>query len=325
MLKEEILAAALRRIEERRRAARAEQERRTAEILEKIPEAAKLDRQLRKVCMSVFQAGSAENRQERLAAIRKQTDEAAVMLRQMLTACGYPADYLDIHYSCTKCNDSGYTDGRRCTCLEREIGLAAAEQLNRQSQLALSSFDAFSLDYYRDLPHEEAAQMEKIYRFCRQYAEHFSPQRAGSLLMIGATGLGKTHLSLAIASEVIARGFTVVYDAAGSLLHILEQEHFGRAEAGADTLSALLECDLLILDDFGTEFDTSFSRSVIYTILNGRINAGLPFIVNTNLSHEEMLERYGERIVSRLFAATVMRFCGRDIRLKKKAQHANPT
>ena len=219
MLREEILAAALSRIDERRRAARAEQERRTAEILEKIPEAAKLDRQLRKVCTSVFQAGKAENRQERLAAIRKQTDEANIMLRQILTAYGYPADYLDIHYSCTKCNDSGYADGKRCACLDREIGLAAAEQLNRQSRLALSSFDAFSLDYYRELPKEESAQMEKIYRHCKQYAAEFSPQTSASLLMMGPTGLGKTHLSLAVAREVIAHGFTVIYDAAGSLLN----------------------------------------------------------------------------------------------------------
>lgn len=319
MQNEQIISEAISRIEQRRQSARLEQERRMLEIRDKIPETAEIQKQLRHVCMAVFQAASEDDRQARIAAIRKKTEEAETMLRQILTANGYPADYLDVHYTCSLCNDSGFTGGKRCTCLEREIGAVAAERLNSNSQLALCSFESFSLEYYRDLPHEQFATMENIFRKCRQYAEDFSPLTAPSLLMMGATGLGKTHLSLAIANVLLHRGHSVIYDSVGSLMHILEQEHFGRSQQNGDTLDTILHCDLLILDDFGTEFDTAFTRSAIYTILNGRMNAGLPVIISTNLSPEEIISVYGERIASRLFSASVMRFQGRDIRLRRKA------
>ena len=318
MLREQIFAAAMNRIAEKRLNAQLEQERRTEEVRRKIPETEALDRQLRSVCLSVMQIADDKSRAERLQQIRKQAEEADGMLRKILTASGYPADYLDIHYSCEACSDSGFVNGERCSCLNHEIAVISAEQMNSRSRLSLCSFDSFSLGYYDDLPQEERRTMERIFRHCRQYAADFKPGISGNLLMMGETGLGKTHLSLSIASALLEKGFSVIYDSVGSLLHTLEQEHFNRSDSSGDTLETLLDCDLLILDDFGTEFDTSFSRSMLYTILNSRMNAAKPCIVNTNLSAAEIQETYGDRILSRLLSSEVLRFYGKDIRLKKR-------
>ena len=318
MQKEQIYNAAVARIDTRRLNARLEQERRTDEIMRKIPEAVELDRQLRSVCMRIFDAAGKEDRDKRLAAIQKQTAEADQILRQILVANGYPADYLDIHYTCPICNDTGFHEGRRCECLQREISAISAEAINQESQLSLSSFSTFSLSYYDDLSPEEQRSMRSIFQSCQSFASEFTPMQSGSILMHGATGLGKTHLSLAIASVVISRGYTVIYDSTGALLHKLEQEHFGRGKPDEDTLGTVLECDLLILDDFGTEFDTSFSRAQIYTILNSRMNARRSTIVNTNLTYKQLNERYGDRIVSRLLTWESMPFLGEDIRKKKR-------
>ena len=325
MFQKDIFDAAIAVVQQRRLAAQREQEQRQEQVHREIPETAELDATLRNTCFSLLRAASAngteEDRKKRLAAVTKYSEEADAMLRQILTAHGLPADYLDVHYQCSACNDTGFCGGLPCDCLKYEIGKIGAERLNRSSQLSLCSFDHFSLAYYKSLPPEQYQTMERIYQECRSYAEQFSPDSAGSILMIGSTGLGKTHLSLSIADVLLKKGFSVVYDSVGSLLHQLEKEHFGRVEQD-DTLQLLLDCDLLILDDFGTEFDTNFTRATIYTILNGRLSADKPMIINTNLARQALTEQYGARILSRLFSCRIMQFYGKDIRFQKSI-HAN--
>ncbi|MBQ8922763.1 MAG: ATP-binding protein [Oscillospiraceae bacterium] len=317
MLREQIYAQATAALQERRRHAQQEQERRSDQIEREIPETLELNRHLRATCTAILQAAQSGNPQERLRQIEQRSLEADAMLRQLLTAHGYPADYLDLHYACPDCSDTGFVSGVPCACLKKEIGRISAEQLNVQSGLKLSSFERFSLSYYRDLPAEQQQAMAKVLQACKRYAADFAPGKAGNLLMFGGTGLGKTHLSLSIAKEILDKGYSVVYDATGSLLHILEREKFGRAEQD-DTMQLLLECDLLILDDFGTEQDSSLNRSMIYTLLNSRINSGRAMIVNTNLDHAEIRTRYGDRILSRLlFTSEILHFYGKDIRMQK--------
>ncbi len=320
MMQEQIYAQAIDTIRARRRAAQEQQEQRTDRIRQEIPETAELERQLRSVCMDIARLIGSGQCAEQIRAIEQQSSEADAMLRTLLTAHGYPADYLDLHYTCPLCSDTGFVNGKPCTCLEQEIGRISAEELNQHSRLALSSFETFSMQYYKKLPEEQYQAMEQNLCFCRQYAASFSPSVQNNILMLGNTGLGKTHLSLAVASVLLQNGFSVIYDSAGSMLHRLEQEHFGKRD-GSDTLELLLSCDLLILDDFGTEFDTSFTRSMIYTIINSRINAGKPMLINTNLTSGEIKERYGDRILSRLlFASKILHFYGKDIRIQKRAQ-----
>ena len=155
------------------------------------------------------------------------------------------------------------------------------------------------------------------YRYCKNYADNFS-LKSPSLILYGATGLGKTHLSLAIAGEVIGKGFGVIYGSAQNLLNRLENEKFGRSGQDGDTLSLLLECDLLILDDLGAEFSTAFTLSAIYNIINSRMLASLPTIISTNLEPGELDKKYDQRIASRILGSfTPVYFCGRDIRQLK--------
>ena len=324
MTQEEIYTQAIGNIRERRRSAERLQESRTAQIQREIPETAELERQLRSACLGIVHALGRTDNQEQIAAIGRHCREADAMLRKILTEHGYPEDYLDLQYTCKACSDTGFTGGKPCKCLEQEIGRIGAEELNAHSQLSLSRFQDFSLSYYANLPEKQYYIMRQNFAACREYAAQFSPAESGNLYLSGGTGLGKTHLSLAIANEVLQKGYNVIYDSAINLMHKLDQEQFGRAKEKSDTLPALLECDLLILDDFGTEFDTAFSRSMLYTIINSRVNAHKPMIVNTNLTPSEMKERYGDRIASRLSASSqILPFYGEDIRLQKKMETGN--
>ena len=320
MNRQKLYSEAAASIAQHRKNAEIQQEQRTAHIYREIPEIAEIDARLRSACLQIIQAGGdAQQRAARLKAIERHTIEAQTMLGTLLKSHGYPEDYLDIHYHCSICNDTGFHRGRHCECFRRELGRIGAEALSSQVPLGQYRFENFSLQYYRDLPLEQSDAMRRIYEKCKSYAEAFTPA-SSSLLMCGNTGLGKTHLSLAIAGVVVQKGYGVIYDSAGSLLRRLEREQFGREQnSDMDTLSLLLDCDLLVLDDFGTEFSTGFTRSAIYTILNGRLTAAKPMIINTNLTPEDIQREYGDRIVSRLFAScTWLEFVGRDIRILKQ-------
>jgi DNA replication protein DnaC len=159
--------------------------------------------------------------------------------------------------------------------------------------------------------------MEGVLRFCRSYAENFGTD-SPSILMTGATGLGKTHLSLAIAQSAIDRGFGVIYGSAQNFMLQLERERFGRAPAGSESERHLLECDLLILDDLGAEFITPFVISTVYNLINTRLMSGLPTIISTNLTIKELEEKYSPRIVSRIIGSyRVLHFIGKDVRQLK--------
>ena len=242
----------------------------------------------------------------------------------LLQQAGYSKDFMEPRYSCPLCRDEGYIDGKMCSCLKQLLKEEAYKKLNRLSPLELSRFDNFDLSFYSASQEEGTAlsprkKMEGIFRFCKQYAANFS-RKSESLLMTGATGLGKTHLSLAIAREAIAQGFGVVYGSAQNFMSQLEQERFGRTPF-QDSMKLLLDCDLLILDDLGTEFITPFVISSIYNIVNSRLMSGSPTIINTNLSIADMEEKYSERIVSRIIGNYhILPFWGRDVRQLKRIQ-----
>ncbi len=320
MKKQEQFSRALTIIQGRRANALLTSQQRTAEINEKLPAAAEINRRLAETGKALFAAMQSSDPQAQIAAIRRRNEDGQALLRQTLVSGGYPADYLELQYTCSRCHDTGYLETGYCDCLKREAGRLAAAELNEHAQLALCCFDTFSTAYYRTGGPECVETMTRIFHFCRQYAEQFSTA-SPSLLMIGKTGLGKTHLSLAIANTVIRQGHTVLYDSIINVLRRVEREHFGRDTAEEGTLELLLDCDLLILDDLGAEFDTGFYVSTVYNIINTRLNRNLPTIISTNLTHEEVQKKYEDRIVSRLFAAyTCLAFAGTDIRLQKAKQ-----
>lgn len=242
---------------------------------------------------------------------------------EILSGLGLPHNYLEASYDCPVCKDEGFVNGKMCNCYIKELKRYAYNTLNLNSHLQLSDFSKFNLSYYPDTVPTGSNisvknKMEQIYRFCVSYAENFS-EKSPSILMSGATGLGKTFLSLSIASAVIEKGYGVIYSSAQNLLNSLEKEKFSSSGSGA--LDDVLECDLLIIDDLGTEFSTSFTVAAVYNIINTRINTGKPVIINTNLSLSELQDTYSERIVSRLIGEyTILKFVGNDIRQIKKLE-----
>lgn len=309
-------------LSQRRRAAFEEQARRRRECYERCPRLAQVDGELRRtgagVAKAVISAGA--DRGELLEGLRQRGAALAEEKARLLRENGWPEDYLKPPFTCPDCQDTGAVGNRRCHCYGALLRQVEAERINRQSGLRLCSFDSFDLRYYSregrpgDTPFEV---MGEVLAYCKDYAAHFG-LHSPNLLMMGATGLGKTHLSLAIASQVIQRGFSVLYGSFGNFVAILEREKFG-ADRQGDTLASLLGCDLLILDDLGSEFSTPFAVSTLYTLVNTRLSAGRPTIVNTNLTFAEISQAYTDRITSRLAGSYVdVRFVGSDVRLAMK-------
>ena len=242
-------------------------------------------------------------------------------IRELLLKNGFEPNCLDPVYSCDKCQDTGIYNNERCSCFLNDVRRFQCMELNSSSAMNLCSFDTFDLNFYPEKvegPKGVSIRkiMEKNFLLCREYAKNFClPQ--GGILMNGGTGLGKTHLSLAVGKEIIEKGYSVIYGSAPDLLKKVEREHF-RGSEEIDTSQLLYECDLLIIDDLGAEFESKFNDSVIYNLLNTRMNAGRPIIANTNIQTSELQKRYGDRIASRLLTMEILMFYGNDIRLMKK-------
>lgn len=242
-------------------------------------------------------------------------------IKALLREKNFPDDLLNPIYSCEKCRDTGVFNGKRCSCFMNDVKKFQCEDLNKVSAMNLCSFESFDISYYPESADKESNTsirriMEDNFKYCKEYAEDFHIPYGG-ILMSGKTGLGKTHLSLSIGKEVIEKGYSVIYGSAPDLLRKAEREHFGNDE-NVNTMRLLQECDLLIFDDLGAEFESKFYNSTIYNILNTRMNAGRPCIVSTNLSNSELNERYGDRITSRLITMEILVFLGNDIRMIKR-------
>lgn len=301
----------------RRMEAFSENERRIQEINDKIPQIREINTQIYNTgreLIEVMTSHRGEALTQKIEQLKQYNLGAQAMSRQLLTANGYPADYLDIHYHCPKCQDTGYLRNEFCDCFKKLCGSLSAMQLNRNAQLKLSSFDTFSLSYYKG---DDYFTMNRIFNFARNYAETFH-SASESIFMYGKTGLGKTHLSLAIANRVLEKGYSVIYDSIINILRKIEQEHFSR-EHSSEMIDLVMETELLILDDLGTEYETPFYSSTVYNIINTRLNSGKPTIISTNLELAVIKRRYDERVVSRITGVyTCLEFKGEDVRFQLK-------
>ncbi|MBQ7302861.1 MAG: ATP-binding protein [Clostridia bacterium] len=256
-----------------------------------------------------------------VARIRDENLALQTELATILREAGETVTNFEPQYTCPLCRDTGYVDQKRCACLDALLKELAVQHLERSAQVKLPTFDSLTTAYYPDTAENGMSprvRMERVLDFCRHYAADFSNE-SESLLLCGPTGTGKTQVSLAIARTAAEKGFGVVYGPAGRLFHQLEREHFGRADG--DTLEKLSACDLLVIDDLGTEFTGPFYTASLYELLNTRQLAGLPTIISTNLSLGQIAERYGEAVASRVIGAfQPIVFVGRDIRQVKREQ-----
>ena len=245
-------------------------------------------------------------------------------VKMLLEKHGLPEDYLEVKYTCPKCDDTGVVGTRLCSCHIQLLKDLAYEEAGKKSPLKICTFEDFKLSYYSDkaessLEPSPRERMAEILEFCKMYADSFD-RNAPSVLMAGQTGLGKTHLSLAIVGKVIEKGYSVLYNSAQNFFRELQNERFGKSGSSAFE-NMMLECDLLVIDDLGAEFSTTFTVSALYNIVNTRINTGLPTIISTNLSLTDIEKQYSNRISSRFIGEySLLFFEGKDIRQIKNEE-----
>ena len=317
----DIYKKALHQVETRRRTSIEQQDARRARILHRFPRLVDIDSQLAHIGAAAARAAVSGNSESIIADMKSTCDILLGERALILNEAGVDRHYLDIKHECNKCGDTGYVDGKLCDCVKILARAMTFEELNKHAPLDLSDFSSFSLEYYPDTTDSSGINSSKLmtdnYIFALSWAADFNPSSSPSVLFMGPTGLGKTHLSLAMAKSVIDKGYYALYGPVQDFVSAVESERFNRGEGG-NTLSSLLECDLLILDDMGTEFNTSFVTSVIYNIINTRILNNRPTIISTNLTLKELEARYSSRIVSRLMGHySIKLFAGTDIRLMK--------
>lgn len=299
--------------------AREAAQRRTQEMYERIPDLRVIDEGFKNIGAQIVALATSKMsdalRKSKIDSLKAESDQLEYARRECLRSAGYPEDYTDVHYECGVCKDTGYDGIKMCACMKRVLIFKSYESSGLGALLGRQDFDGFDLSYYSG---ESRTNMEQILNMSKNYAISFG-DKSENLLMIGATGLGKTHLSTSIAKMVIDKGYDVLYTTTHELFSVFENERFrGYGAEEARKSDRYFECDLLIIDDLGTELANSFSVSCLYNIINTRYNKGLPVIINTNLRREEIVSRYSDRIASRLFGEyIVLAFYGEDIRKQR--------
>ena len=302
-----------------------ERERRTAAAYAAKPELRAIDASLRTQMTELVRLtlSGGSDVADKVEALREKNlalqDRRVELLRQL----GHGEDWLDEIVSCEKCRDSGVYRGGVCDCLKRLYNAELTRDVGVLLRSGDESFEKFDLSLYDDKPLPGASvapreTMKKVLAIARSFAERF-PDGADNLLFLGGTGLGKTFLSACVARAVAARGYSVCYDTAAAVIGSFEAQKFSRDEEADARVKRMLSCDLMILDDLGTEMPTPMADSALYTLINTRLVEGRKTIISTNLSYDAMEKRYSGQICSRIRGEyRLLPFVGRDIRMLKR-------
>ena len=319
--KRELYQEAMRAVALRRQTARANAEDARAAAEAAVPALRHAEEEVRVRGVRCALAGaSGKDRTAAAAALAKAKQD----LTALLASSGRPADALEPHFTCKKCQDTGTFEGHTCICVHKLMQKLRREEIENLSSLSISSFDTMELRYYPNTMDDKLGEpvrsyMGSLLAELRAYAEEFD-RSSESLMLFGNAGLGKTHAALAIAGIVLEKDFDVIYVSSPDFFSKLEALHFGADPGGEEEtlLQTAAGADLLILDDLGTEFNSSFFLSTLYSLLNNRLGAHLPTIVTTNITDGALLEKlYTEKISSRLSAFVPCLFAGQDIRSQK--------
>lgn len=326
----EVYDAAMSELERRRTEARAKAAALREKMIAKNPRIRELEQEMSKaavmVARAVLNGGDVEAAVEK---IKTQNLGLQAELAEILSKAGIRTPNFDPLYSCPICQDTGYVGTRMCDCLKVLLREEAFRRLSYMGMMKDADFDSLRLDFYPDkvdprMGVSPRSRMRETFEYCKSYAADFD-EKSPSLLLRGATGTGKTHVSLAIARQAINRGYGVIYGPVQKLLHQLEREHFGREDGSSQDM--MIDCDLLILDDLGAEFSSPFYTSCLYNLINSRMLEGRPTIISTNMDQGELMARYGEQITSRIIGTFIpLEFVGKDIRMnsfRKKVEKLN--
>ena len=317
---EAIYSKAEAELKERRVNAERLGEMRRNEVAAKYPELLEIEKIMRETALSVIRSVGAGGERVDISQLAKSNLEAQSKKKELLKNAGYPEDYLETPYSCKECKDSGINNGKLCKCHLEILKRISVESLSCSPILARSTFESFDLNNYSTIKDMELGFSHReimggVFAMLKNYAENFRPENP-SLFFSGGTGLGKTHLALAIFNVLVQNGYSVYYESARKVVKQLQNEHFGKADT--DFEEELSRNDLIIIDDLGAEFETPFANSAINEIIDDAVLMGKLMILISNLNRTEFEQRYGERAASRLNSFEIVQFFGTDIRQKNK-------
>lgn len=325
-----ILHRATLRLEAERRNRQERVERMRRQAYERQPKLLQLDKRLQ-ATMAQLVAATLRQGGDPVRAVQEVREKNLDLQQEravLLGSLGLPPDALDDKPACPLCGDTGWRGAQMCRCLKKLCAQEQIQELSKLLDLGEQSFDTFRMDYYSETPYpgkgtSPRKNMELTYDVCLNYAQKFESCLFRNLLMSGPPGLGKTFLSACIARAVSEHGYSVVYDTAGNIFAQFEAKKFLRDSADGqdarDETRRYLNCDLLIVDDLGSELTTQFTQSALYELINTRLVAERHTVISTNLSLEEIARRYNPQIASRIEGEYhVLHFFGDDIRMLKK-------
>lgn len=312
------------RLENKRR-----QTERIAEIYERFPRIMAINEEISSMSLDTTKQLLEEgDGSTALHTFRKNLDTLKSERLSILKDNGYPADYMDIHYQCKDCKDTGYIENQKCHCFKKAEIEILYNQSNIRDILTYENFSHFKLDYFNDTEVDSATgktpkeNMTNVLNICKEFVQNFydKDRKYSNLLFFGKTGVGKTYLTNCIAKELIEQTSSVIYLSAIKFFDILSDAEFDRDNEAAKNQSAqIFECNLLIIDDLGTELSNSFTNSALFNVMNERLLNRKSTIISTNLIFSELMERYSERLTSRMAKEyTFMKIYGEDLRHKRK-------
>ncbi|MHC1685003.1 MAG: ATP-binding protein [Clostridiaceae bacterium] len=300
---------------------KADQRKRKEQIASIVPEVLEIEKKIGKLSIELALTAmkNIENKEIQLNAIRNKLTNLRVEKSELLVSKGFPTDYLSIHYKCDKCKDTGFIGITKCQCYKKFLVQLYYKNSDLKDLLEKNNFDNFTFNYYStqrsgNEPRSPRKNMEEILSKVTAYIKGFADTNE-NLLFMGNSGTGKTFLTNCIAKELIERGFLVIYRTSDDIIKNLKEIKFNN---NSDMEDLLVNCDLLIIDDLGTEQISDFSKTELFNLLNKKLLTHKKMIISTNLSLEDILKTYSERISSRLLGDfSVSKFYGEDIRIMK--------
>ena len=300
-----------------------EQDQRREEVYQKVPQIRQIEDEISSQavrCARKLLDGDTNAKEE----LKQHIEDLREQKEVLLSAFGFPADYMEMHYVCPECQDTGYVDGRKCRCFKKEEIRLLYSQSNIEEVLLRENFDSFSYEYYDDrvvIPEIQmtvADYMRQVHTWCKEYVENFE-KKGGNLIFTGSTGVGKTFLTNCIAKELIDQYQSVIYLSSNDLFDVFSKNkfHYDTEEEMKDMYQYILDCDLLIIDDLGTELNNTFVSSQLFYCINERLLRKKSTIISTNLSMTMLRDTYSDRISSRIISQySIIPLYGDDIRTK---------
>ncbi len=305
-----------------------ELEKRKQHVYSLVPKIKQIDEEISRTGMMVAKVilTHPENHEQALLEIKEKMDLLKQDKAILMTESNFPLNYLELNYQCPACKDTGFsTEGQKCNCFKQRLINHAYEMSNMSKVLAKENFQSFNLDIFSDSKYKDEdlspkQNMHNILSIAEGFTINFDRNPKENLFFYGSTGLGKTFMCNCIAKSLLDKGHIVIYQTAFKILEILENYKFNnnRTPDVEMAYQLLFDCDLLIIDDLGTELTNAFTNTEIFNIINSRLIQGKKILISTNLSPVEVATIYSQRVSSRIFGEfTILKFYGKDLRWEK--------